>query len=608
MIRAGTKIIDRVFRSSTFALLGFVSVSTLALQAHASEIYQIRTVTDDGEIHCTSTLLKLDSGKCSLVTNYHCVPTDETQQVFFVSASVPANFVSAPSPDVEVQVLKRSAALDLAELSLPPQAQTDCSSMGVSMVTSEDQILAMKEIDLRTEGFVNGAYTDNFSDDLPWNGGSSYSDVLLYRHGSLPSEIFYQLDRLNVIPGMSGGVVTERSGAIVGLNSQLIPFQKVAFVIPIQEVVNFLQNGGPDSATSTTPATMMADGRAASGVAYVSAPEGAAESNSHVDSGANSHGNGGANSHGNGGANSHGNGGANSHGNGGANSHGNGGANSHGNGGGNSHGDGGVGIEDTSYNPQDPLYLFREPDEGVPIAPGSSTILLGIDGKQIDGLDDYYIKYMPVKDQGKHTLVTRDANDYPSEDIRKGILSRLEGMFKGGGGDVSFQSNNHSVMIFDPKSPEGFTEFFTGNTSNEVDVDSKNNQIHMYFWMHQIGNPGLPAMLNQSAWILDLDVTMSPDYKTITLKAEGSNGPPLTCDNRNYLKLVCRAPGTEFSISENQAQGPDKQMSYRVAYVRQDKVVSVDYRYGQMIQESDKTRKFAKEMAKQEKGIIAINE
>ena len=115
-------------------------------------------------------------------------------------------------------------------------------------------------------------------------------------------------------------------------------------------------------------------------------------------------------------------------------------------------------------------------------------------------------------------------------------------------------------------------------------------------------------MLNQSAWILDLDVTMSPDYKTITLKAEGSNGPPLTCDNRNYLKLVCRAPGTEFSISENQAQGPDKQMSYRVAYVRQDKVVSVDYRYGQMIQESDKTRKFAKEMAKQEKGIIAINE
>ena len=161
-------------------------------------------------------------------------------------------------------------------------------------------------------------------------------------------------------------------------------------------------------------------------------------------------------------------------------------------------------------------------------------------------------------------------------------------------------------MNLDPNAVEGFSEFMTGTTLNEVDVDSKNNQIHMYFWMHQMGSPGLPAMLNQSAWILDFNVTMSPDYKTVTLAAVG--GGALTCDNKNYLKLVCRAPGTEFSISENQAQGPNKQMSYRLTYVRKDQVPSVDYRYGQMIQESDKSRKFAKEMAKQEKGIIAINE
>jgi S1-C subfamily serine protease len=524
-------------------------VAAQQVRADAPSVYEIRTLTDDGEIRCTSTLIKQASDKCSLVTNYHCVPIDETQHVFSISGNTA----------IEIQVLKRSEALDLAELSLSPEAQQDCATLDSLMMRPEADIITGKSLRVKTVGFVNGVQTTNYSDDLAWGLGNAASDVLLYRHGPLPSEIFYQINRLNVIPGMSGGVVSDLDGETIGFNSQLIPFQKIAFVIPIQEVLNFLQNGGPN------------------------ANEMSSESNSHEDSGANSHGNGGANSHGNGGANSHGDGGANSHGN------------------------GGVGIVNTNFDPQDPMFLFREPDEGVPIAPDSSTILLGFDGKQIDGVDDYYIKYFPVKDQGKHTLVTRDANDYPEESIRKNLLSRLDGIFRGGASNASFQNSQHSILERNANAQEGFVEAFTGAADTEIDVDSKSNLITFYFWRHSLTPPGVPFPETPvSAWVLVFNTQMGADSKTINLT---SGDIHLSCDNKNYLKLICRMPGVELSLSANQAQPQNRQLSYRLAYAgAQGTIPSVDYHFGMSTQESDtgKARKFAQEMAKQSKGIISL--
>ena len=73
---------------------------------------------------------------------------------------------------------------------------------------------------------------------------------------------------------------------------------------------------------------------------------------------------------------------------------------------------------------------------------------------------------------------------------------------------------------------------------------------------------------------ITFDIVLSEDGKTITLQGGTEN---LSCDNRNYLKLICQndSGSTQFSFSKHSTD--NNYASFR--YTRKDQ--TINYYYGE---------------------------
>jgi hypothetical protein len=508
------------FFHTLFFLFGLLLTPSSAWSAIPSSdlTIPIQSAEQQGETHCTASVIKID-GVCHLVTAYHCVPGEIAPSVVIPVVSA-ADWVRghAQAAEIPLQVLKRDAALDLAELEFPIR-QEACQEFPVTGIPSESEVLGQKKLTLFAQGFVDhDLFHQTYSQNKPFQGISS---VRLYRHGGSEGEVFFEFTELKIIPGMSGGLVFD--GTLIrplGVISHLIPFQKLAYVIPISVVADFLKNGVnrvlPGPVEDSLKFWHMINGAIASG------------DNAQVGGGNNS--------------------------------------------------------PAAGSFPNLPGYTraltlpFKEPEEGVQLK-NSSRVLLAVNGSQIDGSDDYFLKYTPVA--GIHPeLITREAGGYLDLPIRNTILQRLAGSYHPSNSD-----GEATLYVQSGTVAEGWKEAGSGAAQIEIKVDPTANLIEFHFLPYSIQsslNAGDVLPMKDS--VAALHLVLSADAKTLTATNVANPQQTYLCDNNNYLKLICADDtGVGFSLSLDRL-GSGGVLSYRFAHLAAsaDRKLLINYYYGRL--------------------------
>lgn len=465
----------------------------------------IHSQEDGGETRCTATLIKLDDGVCHLLTAYHCVPGTNAPAVFLQEAPI------------AVQVLKRDSLLDLAELS-NPLPESSCSGLSPISTLSLNDVLAEKNLALVAQGFVDhDRLHDTYSQNNPQEG---ISQARLYQHGPSADEVFFEFSELKIIPGMSGGIVFEsHSKQVLGLISHLVPFQKLAYVVPVSVLRSFLETGTNRVRADDDAFKLwhMINGAIVSG------------DNSQVGGGNNSP----------------------------------------------------AAGRITNFNGyvRSLTKPFQEPEEGVTLQ-NSHQILLAVNGVQIDGGDDYYLKYSPIAAQHP-TLITREVGDYPELSVRQGLLERLKGSYVTGTnpvGDATLYVEAHDVA-------EGFKETANAQAPVQIQVSPEEHLITFHFLPFNLKSTldsGDTIAMKEN--VLKFFISVSDDAKTIYATDLANPKQYFACDNNNYLKLICADDtGLGFSLSLSQG-GPSGVLSYRFAHMAAtpDAKLLVNYYYGKL--------------------------
>jgi hypothetical protein len=219
--------------------------------------------------------------------------------------------------------------------------------------------------------------------------------------------------------------------------------------------------------------------------------------------------------------------------------------------GGNSHADPGTNSHGDPSTHKDDLHALIEPDEGYPLPDRPDTLLLGVSGAQIDGRDDFQLRYQSVKGDPSLNLVTREKSGYPEYSVRKKLLDRLAGTYLFHG---SLGYGSHFVFFKENQEGSAWKKILTGSTMFRVSVNADDGLITFQIGGHTLEKPGDLWLGAASASAKDAFIKFktefSDDAKTIHLTAiEGAPPFVLTCDNRNYLKLICTNSDTAFSLS-----------------------------------------------------------
>jgi hypothetical protein len=382
-----------------------------------------------------------------------------------------------------------------------------------------------------------GAMHANYSADYPWDRQSPPSSRTdRYRSGPDPNDYFIEVKQLNTTPGMSGGLVFAWPTTLVGLNSRFIPFQSISFIIPLEKVI-LLANSVGNLAEDKPPIFNF-------GTKGISAAYFAPRSNDTYPAGDNGHANGGDNGHANGGS----------------------------------------GPVDRRFQGS-PLLLFREPDEGVPLSRDSNQILLAIDREQIDGSDDYWIKYFPRINDPAATLILREKGGYPDSKVRDAMIKRLDGVYESADRFSDYDQDQNDVFYMEDASVrEGFKVAAEGFDHPQIDVDSQAHLIHFIFPAHYLHAPNTQSHMTQiPGLVYTFKLKLSNDSKTITLDGSGRH---LTCENNNFLKLICSGDGIEIALSADRLSR--KKITYRMATLMEagGKRV-INYHYGVVSESGD---------------------
>ncbi|MGE3609512.1 MAG: hypothetical protein AB7I27_07990 [Bacteriovoracaceae bacterium] len=203
------------------------------------------------------------------------------------------------------------------------------------------------------------------------------------------------------------------------------------------------------------------------------------------------------------------------------------------------------------------LSLLRLPLEGVIDPFNPKQIILNKCGHQIDGYDDYLHQKSCIDS------ISRDADGYPSEDIREKILERMFGNLTnkniyGEGQRLLFYQNEQFL--------DQWHKLAVGQTRNTVLIGSSHFFIHSKSVNMKRTFDG-EKLEAQSETVVKIYFSLDDDSKKLIAVVEHakesliSDRPylemtytNLECDNRNFLKLICfdQNDKVEFSLSRNE--------------------------------------------------------
>ncbi|HUP58533.1 MAG TPA: hypothetical protein VM598_13835 [Bdellovibrionota bacterium] len=471
------------------------------------------------------------------------------------------------STETPLRILARHALMDVVRYELPEELRARCDSLEPVKQRSFLEHLA-EMASYVTIGYVDGRPTSNFSDELPWSGGFSFSDIDSHPRGPGRGESFYEITELRMLPGMSSGPTFTHKGELLGINSELVISQQRAFVVPLSFIWDFVHGH-------------VAPEQPSAGWEQKFAPEPGRNGQRPGAGGNNGHAGGGE--------------------------------------GNNGHAGGGQGAGGRAA--PSALAIFREPDEGRPLPGSPGLILLGVRDRQIDGTNDYAIHFAPHAERlSAKDLVLRPADGFPEEKIRKKLLERLDGFFGPpyvqANGTRGMQKNRHFMYSRLPTSSESWLPGMVGSSLVHLDVDSRKRRITFYLWQHDLSAQGAPGLVqsrncelalqlgialvgcSEGSRFLSFIVDQSPDGREIRLVHPKLT---LTCENRHYLKLICTGQGTELSLSADRARGP-AELSYRATWAFGNGIrpPGIHYFFGKLREEDDQgtRRKHADEQRK----------
>ena len=490
-------------------------VTTLLLPclAHAQTlgaVFLIEANSPEGLLACSASLIKVD-GTCAMVTNRHCaIQADDTVSLITDhDTQIPAGMLvlfglhpegKDPANVTTVKVLKKDGVYELAQLEVPEAIEKAYCPLIQEAGDGENQregVDGIKHADsFASLAYLAGKPVVHYVDDMPWEQAQAPTETKFVQTGLDDYAVLLQASGLEIIPGMSGGLVINARKKVVGVNAQFIQFQDTGFIVPLATIAHFLKastrmHESGDINKHAVSATHIASLNAAA----------------------------------------------------------NAGANGHGNSGGNGHGNSG-GLIDSRFDVAEPLTLFREPDEGIPDPTNAGQLILGVGPSQIDGIDDFRM-HPPT---GADRVVSRPLNSYPNESVRASLLNRLDGFYW-----MSQQSTDdrHILYIKNPDSPLGWSIAVQGRSALEIDVNSSKKQIYVTISQNYLTPRGKPLELSASpSSSLLYSYVPSGDSKTIQLKLPG--GKIVLCDNRHYLKLICSGEDSEFSLSRSELTGEIK--------------------------------------------------
>ncbi len=485
---------------------------------------------------CSATLIKA-GGSCKLVTNAHCISEGETEvllksasdympnylgtfAVLQGTADISNSFESRKSvkkdffwryeqkffseketSNTKVKVLASDRTKDMALLDVPMSVKTGgCKDLNELWMVNEEKITE------EPTSVVLSGFTTNSRSGKPhvkvWHTrGTKFRLGLLneepfYRPTKITKETstlenveqFLVVDNIQMLPGNSGGTAHTSKGLFVGITTRFHPTQDKVYIIPASDVVEYaLHPTQTEQSIDTKNTTEQVGGNGGTdGTGGNSGTDGTG-GNSGTDGGGNS---------------------------------GTDGT------GGNSGTDGTGCVVFGSKN------IFEEPYEGYLNEFGN--VILAIGGNQIDGSDD-------LKDHIEGHVIQRDASGYPSFEIRKNILQRLSGNYSFSSSSKRYSKNKDHVL--------GWEELTYGSGNTIIEVSPKEIKMAKSLHIEKNSNSESPVGLNknyQLERIQSFKVEASSDFKTIILK---SNRETLTCDNRNYLKLICSGEKSSLSIS-----------------------------------------------------------
>ncbi|MEZ4815156.1 MAG: hypothetical protein R3A80_08140 [Bdellovibrionota bacterium] len=112
--------------------------------------------------------------------------------------------------------------------------------------------------------------------------------------------------------------------------------------------------------------------------------------------------------------------------------------------------------------------MTQEPDEGV-VSPANSKLrILGIDGEQVDGWDDYSLSRS--SDMSKVQVITRENSkgSYPDLKIRKKLLDRFDGYYSS---ILTMESQKHLIFVPDIQNPLGWRIGYSAMPLVDINIE-----------------------------------------------------------------------------------------------------------------------------------------
>ena len=542
-------------------------------------MYPIRAERGGSSVSCTASFLRFGE-VCRLVSDAHClsgslrVASAADQVRIGLGApqeGVPAIFGAADfSSSVIVRVLRRNTLYDVMELEVPPEIANKCRTL-YPVRDTEDPLadVSMKAggrvmNSLAGFGFVKEQPHQETSDNIDHHSGYGYSNLRLEWLSQDPFATLIEADRFRMVVGMSGGLVQANEDFIMGLYARFVPFQQRTFLIGMATLNHWLKSAGPEEHDSNLASSEgAAELKQALPGYYLRSEQRFGGDNGHVG----------------------------------------GGDNGHVGGGDNGHVGGGDGAVDSRFQSASPLALFREPDEGVVVrdaGPDFGKVIVGVGSEQIDGWNDLQLKPL----QSKGPRIYREGDGYLNATLRAKLIDRLEGYYNaympGDGPD-----EQHFIYGENRKNVEGYDLLNRGGGMTDIDINTgrkvsfseivggkervrtvKGPLISIHLYSHPLASNGNPlASLQLQAFHLRFQVEISEDAKTIRLipvLPVGSSAAPrtLSCDNRDFLKLVCANSSVEIGLSLQDTR--ERLLSYRLAYSVGTEGKAVSYQFGKL--------------------------
>lgn len=322
-------------------LIGVSPLNALAWHIPQALPFLLKIEGTNGRTSCTATLFKPAHNKCRLVTNAHCFELSVKSLMLERpdQRSIPGdnlNYfpITLSTKPESTELLKVNPAVDLAELAVPASLTPYCLVMGLLDQNHETEynIDANRSDSHMSLGYHGGLPHVAHTLNRPWNGVRGYGKVTRTQTSLTGLRYLYRMTHIQMLAGMSGGLMLDEKFRLVGINRRYIPHQEVTDVIPLKDVIDFINSPSDGQVLTAVLA----------GKVRYSKDDGTSE-------------------------------------NGGENSGANGGENSGANGGGNQYDQTNDGV----------LNFLREPAEGIMI---DGRRLLAIGPFQIDGHDDLELR------------------------------------------------------------------------------------------------------------------------------------------------------------------------------------------------------------------------